>query len=92
MFDSYTYFLILENFFLDKNILYIIKKINKKLILDIQKRKNIQLFNKKDKIDIDLESILTGIYRNYSNNFYDKYDLSFFIIKICNIIEIKETI
>ena len=92
MFDSYTYFLILETFFLDKNILYIIKQINKKLILDIQKRKNIQLFNKKDKVDIDLEFILLGIYRNNNPNFYDKFDLSFFIIKICKKIEIKESI
>ena len=93
LFDSYTYFLVLENFFSDKNILFLIKQINKKLIVDIQKRKNIQLFNKKDKIDIDLESIIiNGIYRAQINNFYDKYDLSFFIIKITNYIEIKENI
>ena len=88
LFDSYTYFLILENFFTDKNILYIIKQINKNLILDIQKRKKIQLFNKKDNVNIDLESIIiNGIYRVQNNNFFDKYDLSFFIIKICNQIE-----
>ena len=93
LFDSFTYFLILEKFFTDKNILYIIKQINKKVILDVQKRKNIQLFNKKDKADIDLESIISnGIYRVQNNSFYDKYDLSFFIIKICNLIEIKENI
>ena len=93
LFDSYTYFLILENFFTDKNILYIIKQINKNLILDIQKRKKIQLFNKKDNANIDLESIIiNGIYRVQNNNFFDKYDLSFFIIKICNQIEIRENI
>ena len=93
LFDSYTYFLILENFFTDKNILYIIKQINKNLILDIQKRKKIQLFNKKDNVNIDLESIIiNGIYRVQNNNFFDKYDLSFFIIKICNQIEIRENI
>ena len=93
LFDSYTYFLILENFFSDKNILVIIKQINKKLIIDIQKRKNIQLFNKKEKTDLNLESIIiNGIYRVQNNNFYDKYDLSYFIIKLCNQIEVKENI
>ena len=91
LFDSFTYFLILENFFTDKNILYIIKQINKKLILKIQKRKNIQLFSQKDNVDLDLQSILlNGIYKIQNNNFFDKYDLSFFIIKICTKIEIKE--
>ena len=92
-FDSYTYFLILEKFFLDKNILKLIKKIDKNIILDVQKRKNIQLFNNKDNIDINLEYILiNGIYKIQMNNFYDKYDLSVFIIKICTQVEIKENI
>ena len=30
--------------FNDKNVLFIIKKINEKIINDVQKRKNIQLF------------------------------------------------
>ena len=93
VFDSFTYFFILENFFSDKNILQIIKQINKKIIIDVQRRKNIQLFNNKDNIDINLESIIVnGIYKIQMNNFYDKYDLSYFIIKICNIIQIKENI
>ena len=93
LFDSFTYFLILENFFTDKNILSIIKQINKKLIVNIQKRKNIQLFNKEDNVDLDLQSILiNGIYKIQNNSFFDKYDLSFFIIKICTKFEIKENI
>ena len=95
LFDSYTYFLILEHFFTDKNILYIIKNINEKIVNDIQKRANIQLFNNKENMNINLESIITnGIYKTQiqNNYFFDKFDLSFFIIKISSKIQLKENI
>ena len=94
IFDSHTYFLILENFF-DKNIIFIIKKINEKIIDDVQKRKNIQLFNNNENTNIDLETIIiNGIYKAQIKNnlFFDKFDLSFFIIKICDKIQIRENI
>ena len=94
MFDSYTYFLILEKFFSDKNILFIIKKINENIIKDVQKRKNIQLFNNNGNTNIDLEAIINGIYKAQIKNniFFDKFDLSFFIIKINIFTKIKENI
>ena len=94
LFDSYTYFLILEKFFSDKNILFIIKTINENIIKDVQKRKNIQLFNNNADTSIDLETIINGIYKAQIKNniFFDKYDLSFFIIKISIYTKIKENI
>ena len=94
IFDSYTYFLILENFFSDKNVLFIIKNINEKIINDVQTRKNIQLFTNNENTNINLETIINGIYKtqNKNNIFFDKFDLSYFIIKICTKIEIKENI
>ena len=94
IFDSYTYFLIMENFFNDKNVLFIIKKINEKIINDVQKRKNIQLFTNNESTNINLETIINSIYKtqNKNNFFFDKFDLSYFIIKICTKIEIKENV
>ena len=84
----------MENFFNDKNVLFIIKKINEKIINDVQKRKNIQLFSNNEKTNINLETIINGIYKTQNKNkfFFDKFDLSYFIIKICTKIEIKENV
>ena len=95
IFDSFTYFLVLENFFSDKNTLFIIKTINEEIIKDVQKRKNIQLFDNNENTNVDLEKIINnGIYKtpNKTNIFFDKFDLSFFIIKISTKIQIKENI
>ena len=93
LFDSYTYFNILEIFFSDKNILRLIKQINKNNLIAIQKKNNIQLFSNNDNMDINIVTIITnGLYKIQNNDFYDKFDLSFFIIKICIYLEIQDNI
>ena len=93
LFDSYTYFNILEIFFSDKNILNLIKKINRNNLIQIQNKNNIQLFTNNDNMDINIVTIITnGLYKIQNKSFYDKFDLSFFIIKICIYLEIQDNI